>query len=458
MSLLVVGLSHRGAPIDLLERAVPAPESIDKFLVDVVQCPRVAAAVVLATCNRVEIYAEVERFHGGVEQLAELLARRAGVPTAELTPHLYVRYEEGAVSHLFSVACGLDSMVVGETQILGQVKAALRRAQDAETVGSTLNAVFQHALRVGKRAHAETDLGRAGRSVVTAALARATQELGDLAGRSVLVVGAGSMAALAATTLRRDHDARVVIVNRTLDRARRLAENVSGRAAAMTDLAAELPAADLVLSCTGAVGTILSVERLAAAVAARAGAPLVVCDLALPRDVEPGAGDLAGVTLIDLESLAVSGDGTAGPAAGDIEAVRAIVAEEVAEFAASRRAAAVVPTVVALRTMAAEVVDTELRRLDARLPDLDETVRSEVAWTVRRVVDKLLHAPTIRVKELAEQRVDTSYTDALRTLFALDQAAVEAVTNADPMRPVEHPEAVAGPATGEETIPEGVAR
>ena len=311
MSILVVGLSHRSSPVDLLERVVPAPETLDKFLADTIGCPHVAAAVVLSTCNRVEIYAEVERFHGGVEELAELLARRSGVPASELTPHLYVRYEDGAVSHLFSVVCGLDSMVVGETQILGQVKAALRNAQDAETVGSVLNGVFQHALRVGKRAHTETDLGRAGRSVVGAALDLASGVLGDLAGRNALVVGAGSMAALAATTLRRERNAPVVVANRTMARARRLAGNVDGRAVSMAELPAELAAVDLVVSCTGAVGTVVSAELLRTVASARGGRPLVVCDLAMPRDVEPAAADLPGVTLVDLAALAAALDQTA---------------------------------------------------------------------------------------------------------------------------------------------------
>ncbi|HEY8456466.1 MAG TPA: glutamyl-tRNA reductase [Actinopolymorphaceae bacterium] len=446
MSILVVGLSHRSTPVSLLERVVPAPEALEKVLTDAVSCPHIGAAVVLSTCNRVEIYAEVERFHGGVEELADLLARHSGVPTEELTPHLYVRYEDGAVSHLFSVACGLDSMVVGETQILGQVKAALRTAQDAETIGSELNAAFQHALRVGKRAHTETDLGRAGRSVVTAVLDRAVDVLGDLAGRRALVVGAGSMAALAATTLTRDHDAEVVVLNRTPERAQRLAASVCGTAADMADLETELAKADLVVSCTGAVGTVVSADAVREAVMRRSPAalleteseasaarPLVVCDLALPRDVDPQVSGMPGVALIDLASLAgtLAADGT--PA--DIEAVRSIVASEVADFTAARRTAAVLPTVVALRSMADRVVEAELRRLSSRLPDLDDTARAEVERTVRRVVDKLLHAPTIKVKELAEQTVQTSYADALRKLFALDSAAVGAFTSAAPVEP-----------------------
>jgi glutamyl-tRNA reductase len=247
------------------------------------------------------------------------------------------------------------------------------------------------------------------------------------------------MAALAATTLRRDHDAVVSIANRTPGRARRLAANVGGRAVSMSDLAAELASVDVVVSCTGAVGTVLPADLLARVAADRPDRPLVVCDLAMPRDVEPTVGALPGVTLVDLATLAAVIDGDSGRV--DVEAVRAIVAAEVAEFATAHRATTVAPTVVALRSMAASVVDSELRRLTVRMPDLDDQARSEIARTVRRVVDKLLHTPTIRVKELAEQTVETSYADALRELFALDAAAVEAFTSAEPVEPVQPGEA-----------------
>jgi glutamyl-tRNA reductase len=429
MSVLVVGLSHRSAPVDLLERAALPAEGVTKLLADVLASDHATEAFVLSTCNRVEVYAEVDKFHGGLAQASELLARRAGIDLDELTPHLYVHYEDRAVSHLFSVACGLDSMVVGESQVLGQVRLALRTAQDAGAAGRQLGALAQQALRVGKRARTETGIDRAGRSLVTAGLEVAGQVLGPLDGSEVLVVGAGAMSALAATVVAQGGAARVVVANRTLERAERVAAAVGGEAVPLDLLPGALASADLVVSCTGAVGHVLDTELLRTAVAGRPDRPLVVLDLALPRDVDPAAHDLPGVTVVDLETLA--GALATSEHAADVEATREIVVEEVAAFLGWQRAVSVAPTVVALRDMADAVVRAELVRLSGRLPELDPHARAEIEQTVTRVVDKLLHAPTVRVKQLAEEPGGQSYADALNKLFGLDPKAVEAVTRAD---------------------------
>ena len=429
MSVLVVGLSHRSAPVDLLERVALSTEGVTKLLADVLASDHATEALVLSTCNRVEVYAEVDKFHGGLAQASELLARRAGVDLDELTPHLYVHYEDRAVSHLFSVACGLDSMVVGESQVLGQVRLALRTAQDAGAAGHQLGSLAQQALRVGKRARTETGIDRAGRSLVTAGLEVAGQVLGPLDGTEVLVVGAGAMSALAATVVAQGGAARVVVANRTLTRAERVAAAVGGEAVPLESLPAALASADLVVSCTGAVGHVLDTAMLTAAVAGRPDRPLVVLDLALPRDVDPAAHEVPGVTVVDLETLA--GTLATSEHAADVEATREIVVEEVAAFLGWQRAVSVAPTVVALRDMADSVVRAELVRLTGRLPDLDPHARAEIEHTVTRVVDKLLHAPTVRVKQLAEEPGGQSYADALNKLFGLDPKAVEAVTRAD---------------------------
>jgi len=429
MSVLVVGLSHRTAPVDLLERVTMSRDSADKLLADAVSGDHAGEAMVLSTCNRVEVYVDVDKFHAGLAQTSELLARRAGVSLDDLTPHLYVHYEDRAVAHLFSVACGLDSMVVGESQILGQVRAALRAAQDAGTAGRTLGALAQQALRVGKRARTETGIDRAGRSLVTAGLDQASRVLGSLERRPALVVGAGSMSSLAASVLARAGAGPVVVANRTLTRAERVAATVGGRAVPLSDLARALAEVDLVVSCTGAVGHVVSAGSVAQAQRMRDGRPLVLLDLALPRDVEPGAADLPGVSVVDLESLAEVLERTQH--AADVEAARTIVADEVIGFLGWQQAASVAPTVVALRDMADAVVRGELARLTARLPGLEPRIRSEVELTVRRVVDKVLHAPTVRVKQLAGEPGGQAYADALSKLFGLDPAAVEAVTRPD---------------------------
>ena len=430
MSLLVVGLSHRTAPVGLLERAALTGESPQRLLHAAAAAAPVGEAALVATCNRIELYADVDKFHAGVADLSVLLAEHSGVDLEELTAHLYVHYEDRAVHHLFSVACGLDSMVVGEGQILGQLRDALGLAQEQHTAGRGLNELFQQALRVGKRAHSETDLDKAGQSLVTFGLERIADGTGPIAGKRVLVVGAGSMSSLAAATLSRAGVTELVIANRTHDRAVRLAETLGARVVPFADVALAMAEADLVVSCTGAAGVVLGADEIAAAVAKRsADTPLGVLDLALPRDVDAAVHQVPGVFLVDLETLAEAAQAT-GAAALDVDAVRRIVGSEVDAFGAAQRAAAITPTVVALRAMASEVVGSELERLDGRLPELDPRVRAELAQTVRRVVDKLLHSPTVRVKQLAGEPGGASYAEALRELFDLDPAAVRAVAGA----------------------------
>lgn len=449
MSVLAIGVSHRSAPVEVLESVALDRAAVGKLLDEVPSSDQIAEAVVIATCNRLELYMDTATFHGGIEEASALLSLYTGTPIELLTPYLYVHYGDRAVSHLFHVVSGLDSMVVGETQILGQVRDAFRLAQTSGATGRVLTELFQNALRVGKRAHAETGIDAAGRSLVTLGLARvlpavaaegwSSGQVGGaswrelLSGTSALVVGAGSMASLAAATLQRE-GVEVVVANRTPENGARVADIVGGRAIPMTQLPAALVEVDIVVSCTGAAGVVLPYDLVESAVARRGGRPLGIVDLALPRDVDAGVADLPGVVLADLARLSVAADDDVADArtmADDVSAVRAIVTDEVAAFATARRAAQVAPTVVALRSMADDVVDAELTRMAGRLPDLDERTRAEVARTVRRVVDKLLHQPTVRVKELAAQPDGATYEAALRELFALDRRSIDAVAKPD---------------------------
>ncbi|MFD0372682.1 glutamyl-tRNA reductase [Streptomyces sp. NPDC127114] len=439
MSLLVVGLSHRSAPVSVLERAALSADARTKLLHDTLAAEPAAEGAVLATCNRIELYADVDKFHAGVAELSTLLAQHSGVGLEELTPYLYVHYEDRAVHHLFSVACGLDSMVVGEGQILGQIKDALAVGQELHTAGRLLNDLFQQALRVGKRAHSETGIDRAGQSLVTFGLEQLADgtDVADWAkAKRALVIGAGSMSSLAAATLARAGVDEIVVANRTAARADRLVEiltepggtGVAARAVEMVAVGDELTRADVVVSCTGATGLVLTGEAVETALQGR-DRPLYLLDLAMPRDIDAAAHRMPGVRLVDIESLAeASAD---APMAADVDQVRTIVSDEVAAFGAAQRAAHITPTVVALRAMAADVVAGEVARLEGRLPGLDDKQRAEITQTVRRVVDKLLHAPTVRVKQLASEPGGAGYADALRTLFDLDPETVASVSRAD---------------------------
>jgi glutamyl-tRNA reductase len=433
MSVLVVGLNHKGAPLATLERVALTGDALGKLLHDVYGAEDIAGALVLSTCNRVEIYAEVGTFHGAVASICELLSRHSHVPQGELTPHLYVHYENRAVQHLLAVACGLDSMVIGESQILGQLRQALRLARDQGTLGRTLSELGSVALRTGKRAHTETAVGRAGASLVSVGLQSAAVHLGDgaPAGKNVLVVGAGSMSGLVAASVANAGPADLVVASRTRQRAERLAASAGGRAGQMSELVTLMAAADLVVTCTGAPGHVITADLVQEALRQRGEAALVLLDLAMPRDVEPAVAEIPGVELIDLDTLSADGIAGAMPGSSDIDQVHRIMTEELASHVSASRAATVAPTVVALRTKAARVVEAELARLAGRLADLDAASMEEISRSMRRVTDKLLHDPTVRVKELADAPGADSYEDALRVLFDLDPATVQAVAQAD---------------------------
>lgn len=445
MSLLVIGLSHHTAPLTVLESLVE-DAARDQTLADaVMRSATVDEVVVLSTCNRLEVYAEVSAFHPAVAAIGEALAEAAALPgrpaqgvlprdaspkdpDAELADradtlaeHLYVRFDDSAVAHTFTVACGLDSMAVGESQILGQMRDALASAQQNGRAGESLNALFQQALRVGKRAHSETDIDGHSISLVQAGLEQATARLGPLKGRPTCVVGAGGMSGLAAATLARAEAGDITIVNRTPDRADRLAESSGGRARPWSELPDVLAESDLVIACTGATDHVVTGADLRAAAARRGGRPQVVIDLALPRDVEPVADwavPVAGVTVLSLQEL---GELLSGRADGQqVAKVRDIVTVEVAGFLTRRAEVSVAPTVAALRARAAEVVAAEMDRLERRLPELDEAARAEVNRAVHRIVGKLLHTPTRRVKEFAMEGTGPDYASVLRELFDLE--------------------------------------
>jgi glutamyl-tRNA reductase len=421
VNLLVVGASYRTTPIAVLEQLTVPPAELAALLARLAAQPYVGEAVVVSTCNRVEVYAAVSGFHGGLGDICAVLAAHAGRTPTELADHLYVHYDAAAVEHAFRVATGLDSLVVGEPQILGQLRDAYHVAVEADTAGRLLHELMQQALRVGKRAHAETEIDRAGQSMVTAALELGATYLdGELTGRSALVVGAGSMGALALATLARRNAGPLLVTNRSAERAKRLAGTYDARPVPFPELATVLSTVDMVVTATAAMEPVLTRKVVAGALARRAAGrgPLVLLDLAVPRDVEPAVTDLPGVVVVDIESLAarVGGDATIA----DESAVTRIVATEVEAFLTWLRGRDVAPTLAALRARASDLVATELRRLNQRRPELTDEQRSEVAHTLHRVVQRLLHSPTVRVRQLAAEAGGDHYAALLRELFDLE--------------------------------------
>jgi len=414
VNLLVVGVSHHTAPVELLERLSIPTDDTGSVLAALVAQPFVNEAVVLSTCNRVEVYAAVTAFHGGLAEIGAVLADRAGLDVASLASHLYVHYDDDAARHALRVAAGLDSMVVGEAQILGQLRDAYGHAAEHDAAGQFLHELMQQALRVGKRVHAETGIDHAGQSVVSAAIALAP---GGVAGRSALVIGAGSMGGLALATLSRAGVGRLLVTNRGADRAQRLAALHSATAVDFTALAETLRTVDVVVCATASPEPVLTESLVRAAMVDRSGADLVLLDLAVPRDVAPEAAAVPGVVLIDLARLAATS--LDEPSSADREAADAIVASEVEAFLSWLRGRDVAPTVAALRARADEVVESELSRLAQRRPDLTPDQRADVAHAIHRVVQRLLHSPTVRVRQLAGKPGGDQYAALLRELFDL---------------------------------------
>lgn len=428
MTLLAVGVSHHAAPLDILETL--ATVDTDELATAALASQHVAEAMVVSTCNRVEIYAEVDRFHAAVEDLTEALAKAGGLTVLDLVSQCYVHYDERAAQHLFEVAAGLDSMVVGEQQITGQVRAGLAQAQRLVTAGRELNEVTQVALRVAKRVRTETGLDRAGASVVTVAYAEAFERLQQLGGPAadqarMVVVGAGAMSGLALAHAGRAGVAAATVVSRTEASAQRLAQSYRARGRQLDELPALLVDADLVVCCTGAVGTVLERDEVLAAMARRPQRPLVVVDLAMPHDTDPGIDSLPGVGRIDLAVLAERPETRADH--DDVAAANQILTDELRGYSAARSARAVEPVLVSLRARASALVDRELQRLRDRTPGLSAQQWAEIEQGMRRTVNTLMHTPTVRIKELAADPDGQRYADALSSLFDLSVDLVDSV-------------------------------
>jgi glutamyl-tRNA reductase len=420
VSVVVVGLNHRTVPLDVLERMTVSDARLPKALHDLRTRPNLSGAVVLSTCNRTEIYAIAERYHGAIDDIRTFLTDLSGLNVEDFSDHIYAYHDDFAVSHLFKVASGLDSAVVGETEILGQVRTAFERAEDEGAAGGALGGLFARALAVGRRARAETGIARGTTSVSQAAVEMATERLGSLGGRTILVLGAGEIGEGMAVALSSTAGlGEILVANRTRARAAKLAARIGGRVVDFGELATALTTTDVMLTSTGASDLIIDRGDIEAVQAHRDGRPLLIVDVAMPRDVDPAVATIGGVTLLDMDDLRAFAESGIASRRLEIAAVQEIVDDEVTRYFDDLAAREVAPLIADLRSRAESVRTAELDRFAARLADLDPKERVAVEALTRGIVNKLLHEPTVRLKESPGTPKADRLADALRTLFGL---------------------------------------
>jgi glutamyl-tRNA reductase len=422
MSVVVVGLNHRTVPLSVLERMTVPPAGLPKALHHLLGGEHVAEVVVLSTCNRTEVYAVCETFHGALADINRFFVELSGLDQGRFAEHLFTAYDGGVVDHLFGVAAGLDSAVVGETEILGQVRTAFDAAQTSGGAGPHLSALFRHALETGKRARSETAIARGTASVSHAAVELAADRMGSLTGRSVLVLGAGEIGVSMVNALQHAGVGEVLVANRTRQKAAKLAQQVGGTAVPLHELPAALTRVDVLLTATSSDAVVLEREDVELVMQSRDQRPLLIVDTALPRDVDPSAAQIPGVTLLDLEAIRVFVERGLESRRREIEAVQTIVREEAERFGAGAAARLVAPVITSLRSQVERLRVEQLQRFDNRLSDLSTEQRDAVDALTKQLVAKLLHEPTIRLKEHAGTVRGNRMADALRSLFDLDES------------------------------------
>ncbi|MBV9665001.1 MAG: glutamyl-tRNA reductase [Actinobacteria bacterium] len=420
MSVIVVGLNHRTVPLEVLERMTVNDAHLPKALHDLTSRSNLSEAVVLSTCMRTEIYAVADKYHGAVQDVRNFLSELGFTAPEEFTDHLYSFHDDAAVTHLFRVASGLDSAVLGEGEVLGQVRHAWEKAREESAAGPVLSALFRHAVEVGKRARAETAIARGTTSVSQAAVEMAARQLGSLEGRSILVLGAGDMGEGIAVALSSSaSSSRVLVANRTWTKAVAVANRVGGEAIDFGSLAAALEDVDVVLTTTGSPSVLIEASDVSGVMDSRER-DLLIVDIAVPRDVDPSVRNLPGVTLLDMDDLRAFAEAGIAGRRGEIAKVEAIIAEEVQRFLDASVAREAAPLVAALRERAEQVRQAELSRLAARLDGLDDRQRQAVEALTRGILNKLLHEPTVRLKDAAGSPRGESLAAALRALFDLE--------------------------------------
>lgn len=423
MDLLLLGVSHHSAPVDLRERVDFSKRGVVQALQELAISSAPTEAVILTTCNRAEIYVVCENLETTRADLTRFMSRFHGVPEQELHPHLYSLSGSEVARHLFRVAAGLDSLVIGEPQIFGQVKEAYAVASEQQHTGTLLNKLFSWSFAAGKRVRAETGLGEGAVSVAYAAISLARKIFGRLKERTVLVVGAGEMAELTATHLQSQQVQRIAVSSRTLTRADALARKVGGTAVAWSAVDDELLRADIVVTATGASAPLLSASTIDRVMRARRNRPLFIVDIGLPRDVDPAAGELEQVFLYNIDDLRTIISENLARREEQTALAETMICDEVENFAAWQRSRGTIPAVVALRRRFEEVRKSELERLAPKLSGLTPEAKARVEEVTRLLVHKLLMPPTERLKTVNDEAVAARYAETISQLFSLDDPA-----------------------------------
>jgi len=429
MRLQVVGLSHRTAPIELRECVDFARGGIDAALKALSVRGAAQESVILSTCNRAEVYAIIES-DTATETIGRFFSEYHQLDHRETAEHLYTLNGGEAARHLFRVAAGLASMVVGEPQILGQVKSAYTVASDLQLTGSILNRLFHSSFAVGKRVRSETGLGEGAVSVSYAAIALAKKIFGKLSGLGVLILGAGEMAKLTAIHLKAQQVRQMTIASRTLKAAEGLAARLDAKAVPWTDLDRALMSADIVVTATGATEPVLTGPQVEEVMRQRRNRPLFIIDIAVPRDIDAAVGDLEQVFLYNIDDLQSIVEENLSKRAAEVERAESIVNEEVTKFMAWQRSRSAVPTIVALRQRFETIRVSELQRLEGKLGALTPEARARVDDVTRLIVEKLLIEPTEQLKALPDEETQAAYTEAINRLFKLQQDEPESLDSA----------------------------
>lgn len=433
MHVIVVGLNFRTAPVEVRERFTFDERDLPEAIARLKQTPSIMECVIVATCNRTELYAVVNRHVLCGHYIRHFMEQWFGMPRESFTKYLYMYEDDAAIRHLFRVACGLDSMVIGETQILGQVRDAFLLAQREKATGTLFNMIFKQAVTVGKRAHSETTIGESAVSVSYAAVELGKRIFGGFGGKTAMIIGAGKMGELTAKHLHASGIGRVLVANRTYERAAEFAERLGGEPMQLDEAAKRLHEADVVISSTGSREYVLTKGQVEQAMRHRPSRPLFLIDIAVPRDLDPDIADIANVFLYDIDDLEGIVESNLEQRRREAAKIETMIAEELEAFRVWYRTLGVVPLIRALQQKAEKIHADTMQSMMNKLPDLTEHERKVVRKLTKRIVNQMMHDPILRIKEMAGEKKAGEAMDLFVRLFALEELIGQQTASGEPL-------------------------